>query len=83
MGCDPHTHTRACLIFKAARPSFQITLSEHPLEMVIFLSFLPAMGFHISEINYELCSQATFTAERAGWGSPQCRYVSPDTQQWR
>lgn len=35
---------------------FQITLSEHPLEIVIFLSFLPAMGFHISEINYKLQS---------------------------
>lgn len=32
----------------------QITLSEHPLETVIFLSFLPAMGFRVSEINYKL-----------------------------
>lgn len=38
--------TKACLIFKAAI-LFQITLSEHLLEIVIFLSFLPAMGFHI------------------------------------
>ena len=58
--------TKACLIFKAAMPCFQIILSEHPLETVIFLSFLPAMGFHISEINYELYRQATFTAECAG-----------------
>ena len=75
--------TKACLIFKAAMPCFQIILSEHPLETVIFLSFLPAMGFHISEINYELCRQATFTAEQAGWGSPQCLYFNPDTQRWR
>lgn len=39
---------------KRQYPRFQISLSEHSFKTVTFLSFLPAMGAQISEINYKL-----------------------------
>lgn len=66
---------------KLQYPSFQITLSEHSFKIVTFLSFLPAMGFHISEINYKLRSSDFHSRILQAGGSPQCLSISPDPQQ--
>lgn len=63
---------------------FQIIFSEHPFKIVTFLSFLPAMGFHISEINYKLRSSNFHSRmHKAGEVHHASLYISPDTQQGR